>query len=1241
MTPGIRVVTVVIVLAAWWAWGPVASAETAAGAGGSPPSADSPISLTLDGRGPVKVPGSVVSAPTTPVYALRTVPQPPVLVDGQADVGVPMRLVAPRLGPVYTAPLAVTPPTIDGRDGDAAWQAVPRTRPLAVDWAGRIAMPRQTAVRMVHDGQYLYLFADCVYAHADSEDWGRPTRDKVNRSGETVTFRLRTGDPPQETMVIFHVTGAFSDSVDQELGWDGDITAATSRDADGWHLEARVKLPDNHQDTLRADLWRNTSPKATGRWSWSQVNDWGLVILGKADLAVEDIRVGVFGPVPDKQDRLPVRWDLRNVSEHELTLTAECVATDATKAVLGRIHWQVTLKPGQVAPLAGMIEAPAASGLHLQVSSGPDKLFETDLPVQRGSFTGDVAALAGLAAVVRSEDFWLDEQPMPVYLLGQALQESPLDAKGELRLLAEQSSGPLWRAPVELRLTAQAGGAGKVDVPVAGLAAGRYVLEWTTGLDAQAPLRRTFDYVPTSHMQRLAQLGGAAALLESMHAPAPADQADLALLQYKLDVLADQLETKSNPSDGARLLYEAYTQATEIAKAIRDHGAWLGGRRGWIEAAFYSPVDGSAQPYALHIPAGYDPAGQRRYPMEVWLHGSGQMHYHGMSGDRKDWFVLQPLARGRPCGYSLVPGNDVRQLIATTKSRYRIDEDAVHIGGVSMGGFGSFTIASQQPDLFASCTPVCGGGMWCPLEQMRNVPTVIHHGLQDTLVYPYHSILSAMKLEHYGCPVQLQLHAGADHMNIQSWVRESDYREDLLRVRRDSQPAAITLSGDMLCFTRAYWAAIERFIDPQRPARVDATFVGTNRLVLSAHNTRWLSLKLPCKWVDPTRPLTIGRQDGLQWMQIAPGDAAAIYIRLDGEQIQATTDRPAELDDQTVYLGGAASMFSQGRPIRIAYGTGGDAQHAAAAKALAMSLRKSAFGGDDDYQVGGWPLLADNEVSDQVLATCDLILLGSPADNSLLARIADRLPVTLAGGTIGVQCDPPMQWAQDQVVFSLFWRNPLVPDRRIWWLGGFDQKPLVDQVVTPYGPDLVVARRSDGVRIASAQVRGDWELRRRAPLAPANQVWPTCADLCRDFAGELARAMPVDVVLSQVALVEASDFDYAEMTVGDAAELVRCEQMQVVELTGQELARWHARQQELPTQPATRHGRRRFAGCWAGTPADQLQPERTYRVLVCNEMIDSLSEAGLRGRIVEYVPSEQLDPIRQRLMGDHGVPAGP
>ena len=131
----------------------------------------------------------------------------------------------------------------------------------------------------------------------------------------------------------------------------------------------------------------------------------------------------------------------------------------------------------------------------------------------------------------------------------------------------------------------------------------------------------------------------------------------------------------------------------------------------------------------VYLPAGYDAAGETRYPVVYLLHGLyGTYVDWATAGHMKDvvdeliasgeivpMVIFMPNA-GDPDihnkwnGYFNMPGHPYedfffRELIPTLESRYRVLSDKQHraVMGLSMGGGGSTVYAQRHPDMFSSC----------------------------------------------------------------------------------------------------------------------------------------------------------------------------------------------------------------------------------------------------------------------------------------------------------------------------------------------------------------------------------------------------------------------------------------------------------------------------------------------------------------------------------------------------------
>ena len=142
-----------------------------------------------------------------------------------------------------------------------------------------------------------------------------------------------------------------------------------------------------------------------------------------------------------------------------------------------------------------------------------------------------------------------------------------------------------------------------------------------------------------------------------------------------------------------------------------------------------SKLFGEAVNVNVYLPAGYDAAGDRLYPVVYLLHGlygtyvdwANAGHMKDVvdelisSGEIVPMVIIMPNA-GDPDihnnwnGYFNMPGRPYedfffQELIPTLESRYKIQADKHHraVMGLSMGGGGSTVYAQRHPDMFSSC----------------------------------------------------------------------------------------------------------------------------------------------------------------------------------------------------------------------------------------------------------------------------------------------------------------------------------------------------------------------------------------------------------------------------------------------------------------------------------------------------------------------------------------------------------
>lgn len=174
--------------------------------------------------------------------------------------------------------------------------------------------------------------------------------------------------------------------------------------------------------------------------------------------------------------------------------------------------------------------------------------------------------------------------------------------------------------------------------------------------------------------------------------------------------------------------------------------------------------------YLLSYPENFDP--QKKHPLVIFLHGAGTRSAETDILRRNTVFVQLQKEQSR--GYVLLAPlcsvnnwNEVMQtlleLVDTVRRSDFIDITRVHLTGNSMGGYGTWELASERPDWFASIMPGCGGGIGWMADMLKDVPVRTFHGLLDTVVDPIESLQMAKAVNCAGGHCELILYPDLAH----------------------------------------------------------------------------------------------------------------------------------------------------------------------------------------------------------------------------------------------------------------------------------------------------------------------------------------------------------------------------------------------------------------------------------------------------------------------------------------------
>jgi len=117
-------------------------------------------------------------------------------------------------------------------------------------------------------------------------------------------------------------------------------------------------------------------------------------------------------------------------------------------------------------------------------------------------------------------------------------------------------------------------------------------------------------------------------------------------------------------------------------------------------------------------------------------------------------------------GYGWKPAS-LGALLDAIEQTHRIDKDRIYVTGVSMGGFGTFNLAAAYPHRFAAIIPICGGASATVAETIKHIPTWVFHGEKDDIVPLSRSQVIVDALKKVEGNVKFTTYPDADH---DSWT---------------------------------------------------------------------------------------------------------------------------------------------------------------------------------------------------------------------------------------------------------------------------------------------------------------------------------------------------------------------------------------------------------------------------------------------------------------------------------------
>jgi predicted peptidase len=150
--------------------------------------------------------------------------------------------------------------------------------------------------------------------------------------------------------------------------------------------------------------------------------------------------------------------------------------------------------------------------------------------------------------------------------------------------------------------------------------------------------------------------------------------------------------------------------------------------------------------YLLYLPKDYNDDTDRAWPLLLFLHGRGESNgplslvakwgppKFAKRGDELPFILVSPQCPRDGRWSDTTRQQQLGRLLEAVTDRYRVDDDRICLTGLSMGGYGAWSLAARHPRRFAAVVPVCGAGDPRDAGNLTAVPIWVFHGDQDRAV---------------------------------------------------------------------------------------------------------------------------------------------------------------------------------------------------------------------------------------------------------------------------------------------------------------------------------------------------------------------------------------------------------------------------------------------------------------------------------------------------------------------------
>ena len=498
------------------------------------------------------------------------------------------------------------------------------------------------------------------------------------------------------------------------------------------------------------------------------------------------------------------------------------------------------------------------------------------------------------------------------------------------------------------------------------------------------------------------------------------------------------------------LLAEGIKRADQL---LAGKPEWIT-QKGLVVRGYISRIDNTVQPYGLVIPPTYAIDHSVPSRCDIWFHGRGEkLSEVNFLWDRMKnpgeftpdhTIMLHPY--GRYCNAFKFAGEvDVLEGLEDVQKRYRIDEDRISVRGFSMGGAACWQFATHYADRWFAANPGAGFSETpqflkvfqkeelkpMPWEQtlwnlydcdkwalnLTHCPTIAYSGENDSQKQAADVMETA--LAEHGIKLRHVIGKGMGHKyDAESKSILTRSVQEIAAIGRVKVPPDIQFSTHTLRYNEMHWVRLESLEQHWKPASVFASYDIQNaqrrpapasgsgpamiKLHVATNNVGRFAVSFPAgvftnRKIPFNVEVTVHSEGDNEFGYVpvtnvprpnSDGSWQFSLDRKDGVWRNAET-LPEDLHKRHNLQGPIDDAFMDSfifvRPT-------GTAANEAVGKWAEDELTRAIEHWRRHFR-GDARVVNDVDLTDEMIQSSNIVLWGDPKSNSVLAKIADKLPI--------------------------------------------------------------------------------------------------------------------------------------------------------------------------------------------------------------------------------------------------------